>query len=563
MSTSPDIRCNSCKGYRLSDPPPISHFPNPTPEQASQIADLDANIQRMDDHIKALINQRATLSRKRNALVPAVNLPPEVLATIFEFACSRTPLDPEYNESDMATLFDKPFRSLSTSKQYYCACTTTPTLIDAVCSAWKNIEKSQLWSNTTITFDDTNSGAQAAKLRYRISQSGQRPLNLSLVEAFNDDEDGNCTVWYTHVLDVLEAYAHRLQSLDLFLSEGWKHEPAIARIAKRLPLLTCVSLRPGSGLQGMEHFNLFAHAPKLREVRLIDCCTTTVSLPLAQLEHLEVASPSSVEECLNVLRLCPRLRSYTTYINDTPRDFAPVLPPMTHTELEVLKVMDNSMPEMGIRAFLEALTLPMLCSFSLYIRAKDSHAGIPSLLPFLSCSAGKLETLCLAGQMPLEEQLWGCLQVLPQLRKLVLNNRSHKNTILTQRTLDRMNPTKYGGVDEECSRQLLAPNLATFNYHGPIELAPHALVEFLVDRWHGPPAAHTSRHDVEFQPGVGVEGRTARERLPPRVNAPLVRLRSVAFSTVARRHSGEKIQFDDADTAVLQRLQQEGMSVVF
>ncbi|KAF8196994.1 hypothetical protein BJ912DRAFT_94959 [Pholiota molesta] len=543
MSTSPGIRCNSWKGCRLSDPPPISHFPNPTPEQASQIADLDANIQRMDDHIKALINQRAALSRKRNALVPAVNLPPEVLATIFEFACSRTPLDPEYNESDMATLFDKPFRSLSTSKQYYCACTTTPTLIGAVCSAWKNIEKSQLWSNTTITFDDTNSGAQAAKLRYRISKSGQRPLNLSLVEAFNDDEDGNCTV-----------------CLDLFLSEGWKHEPAIARIAKRLPLLTCVSLRPGSGLQGMEHFSLFAHAPKLREVRLIDCCTTTVSLPLAQLEHLEVASPSSVEECLNVLRLCPRLRSYTTYINDTPRDFASVLPPMTHTKLEVLDVMDNSMPEMGIRAFLEALTLPMLCSFSLYIRAKDPHAGIPSLLPFLSRSAGKLETLCLAGQMPSEKELLGCLRMLPQLRKLVLNNKSEGNP-LTQRILDQMNPTKYDGADEEGARKCLAPNLETFYYSGSIELPPHSLIEFLTARWRSPSSTCNLGHDVEIQPSIELETRTQRGQPPPR-NVPLGRLRSVAF--VVPKYSGQpKLKFDDTDTAVLQRLQQEGMIMIF
>lgn len=438
---------------------------------------------------------------------------------------------------------------------------------------------SQLWSNTKITFNDANSNAQAAKLRYWISKSGQHPLTVSLVEDFDEDSG----IGSTAVLDVLEAYAHRLYALELFLPDVWKFKPAMDRIANCLPLLTCVALSPGYSLEGVEIFNLFAHAPKLREVRLYGCSTTTVSLPLAQLERLEMVvggSSSEVEECLNRLRLCPRLRSYMTNMSGYVLNVAPVLTPMMHTTLEVIEVIDNSMTQATIHAFLGALTLPMLRSFSLYVKAEDPFTGIPSLLPFLSRSAGKLETLCMAGQMPLEEQLWGCLQVLPHLRKLVLNNESHKNTLLTQRTLDLMNPTKYeeAGLvvgqsgrdrvrtdpDEEGTSQCLAPNLETFYYHGPIELTSHALIEFLADRWRGHSAACTSGHDVEIQPSIGLEARTARERLPPRLNVPLGRLRSVAFTRMARFNSDKPgIQFDDADTAVLQRLQQEGMSVVF
>ncbi|KAF8196996.1 hypothetical protein BJ912DRAFT_94983 [Pholiota molesta] len=565
MSTSSSNCCDWCKRHS-GNLPPISHLPNPTPEQARQIADLDANIQSTDDYIQALIKRRATLSRKRNALVPAVNLPTEVLTTIFEIACCPINSDPN-RDHRIVKVFQEPFWSISTSKQYNCGCTTTPTVIGAVCSAWRNIaiETSQLWSNIKIAFNDANSDAQATKLRYWISKSGQRPLTVSLVEE-RDEDDEDRGIWRTDVLDVLEEYAHRLQTLDMFLPEAWKLKPAImALIANRLPLLTSVTLRPGTGLQGMQNFDLFAHAPQLREVRLFDCSTATVSLPLAQLERLEVVTGgnlSMVHECLERLDLCPRLRSYTTYINGKVLNFVPVLWPMTHTKLEVIELMDRSVTQADIHAFLGESTLPMLRSFSLYIRAKDPLTGIPSLLPFLSRSAGKLETLCLAGQLPLEEQLLGCLQVLPQLRKLVLNNRSHKNTNLTQRTLDRMNPTKY---DEEGARRCLAPNLETFYYHGSIEPTPHALVEFLADRWRGPSAARTSRHDVEFPPGVGLEARAALERRRPRVNAPLTRLRSVAFITMARFNRPDKpgILFDDADTAVLQRLQQEGMSMVF
>ncbi|KAF8183676.1 hypothetical protein BJ912DRAFT_545533 [Pholiota molesta] len=476
MSFTSSICCSWCKRHS-SDPPPISHLPNPTPKQACQIADLDADIQRTDDHINALIERRATLSKKRNALVSAVNLPPEALVTIFSFVCY--PTDWEHNDYSIIGLIHESFWPISTLMQYNCGCTTTPSLIGAVCSAWRNIamETSQLWSNTKITFNNTyaSSVAQAAKLRYWISKSGQRPLTVSLVEEC-DEEDEDRGIWCTNVLDVLEKYAHRLQTLDMFLPEAWKLKPAImARIANHLPLLTSVTLRPGTDLQGMQNFNLFAHAPQLREVRLFDCSTATVSLPLAQLERLEVVAGGSfnkVHECLHRLRLCPRLRSYTTNINGKVLNFAPVLPPMTHTKLEVIELMDRSVTQADIHALLGALTLPMLRSFSLYIRAKDPLTGTPSLLPFLSRSSGKLETLCLAGQMPLEEQLLGCLQVLPQLRKLVLNNGSHKNTVLTQRTLDRMNPTKYGAANEKGARRCLAPILETFYYHGPIEPTP-------------------------------------------------------------------------------------------
>ncbi|KAF8193395.1 hypothetical protein BJ912DRAFT_1141863 [Pholiota molesta] len=554
MSTSSGIRCSWCEQHS-SDPPHISHFSNPTPKQASQISDFDASIQRTDDYIK----QRVAFGRKRNEMVPAVNLPPELLATIFEFACCP-------KESDITVAAQLRHRS------------------SAQCAQRVAMETSQLWSNVKIAFNDANSEAQAAKWRYCISKSGQRPLSasVSLMEGCNEyDEDRN-----TAILDVLEAYAHRLQTLELFPPEEWKFASAMARIANRLPLLTCLSLRRGlDSLEVLENSNLFAHAPELREVRLIDCSFMTVSLPLAQLERVMVAASlsglSNVEECLDGLRLCPRLRSYTTNISCHAFHVAPVLMPMTHTTLEVLEVKghSNSMAGTGIHAFLEALTLPMLRSFSLYIQDEDPLVGIPSLLPFLSRSAGQLETLCLGDQMPLQEQFWGCLQVLPKLRKLVLNNRFTK-TLLTQRTLDLMNPTRYedaglvmdqSGRDrdrartdtnEEGTGQCLAPNLETFYYLGPIELPPHSLVEFLADRWRGPSSTCNLGHDVEIQPSIELETRTARERPPPRLNEPLGRLRSVAF--MGQIYPNEpKIQFDGADTAVLQRLQQEGMNVVF
>ncbi|KAF8196997.1 hypothetical protein BJ912DRAFT_94991 [Pholiota molesta] len=563
MSPLSNNCCHWCK-ENDSDLPPISHLPSPTPEQARKIADLDANIQCTDDDIQALIKRRATLGRKRNALVPAVNLPPEVLAMIFEFACYPIIVS-EYGNR-MVSQFDRPFQPSSTLKQLDCECTITPTLIGAVCSAWRNIamETSQLWSNTKITFNKANSEVQAAKLRYWISKSGQRPLNLSLVQRLDDVDDEGSGVWSTAIFDILEDYAHRLQTLELVLLDAWDFNPDIAH---RLPMLTRVSLHPRSGPEGMQDFDLFVYAPKLCDVTLYDCSITTALLPWAQLERLEVTSNSDgAVDCLSSLHLCPRLRSYMTHMGRYNSDVAPAITPITHATLEVLDVMDHSMTQAGINAFLGALTLPMLRSFSLYVYAEDPLTGVPALLPFLSRSAGKLETLCLAGQMPLEEQLWECLQVLPQLRKLVLDNGSYENTVLTQRTLDRMNPTKYGAADEEGARVCLAPNLETFYYHGQIDPTPHALVEFLADRWHGPSAVRTSGgHDVDIQPSIGLEARMARERLPSSVNAPLVRrLRSVAFTTTDRCYFDEpEIQFDDADTAVLRRLQQEGMRMVF
>jgi hypothetical protein len=105
------------------------------------------------------------------------------------------------------------------------------------------------------------------------------------------------------------------------------------------------------------------------------------------------------------------------------------------------------------------------------------------------------------------------------------------------------------GPDENSNRHCVLPCLETFEFQGvAVEIAPHALVEFLLARWTGPFA----RSELEGQ---------ARRQItsePPRLSMLLAtRLRSVIIKTA------ERIDFDDTDAAAIKRLRLEGMHLDF
>jgi hypothetical protein len=105
------------------------------------------------------------------------------------------------------------------------------------------------------------------------------------------------------------------------------------------------------------------------------------------------------------------------------------------------------------------------------------------------------------------------------------------------------------GPDENSNRHCVLPCLETFEFQGvAVEIAPHALVEFLLARWTGPFA----RSELEGQAGRQITSE------PPRPSMLLAtRLRSVIIKTA------ERIHFDDTDAAAIKRLRLEGMHLDF
>lgn len=546
-------------------------FRSITPEKTDQIANVTDSPDGLctDDSIVTLFNQGVPLNRQRNAFLPSVSLPPEVLAMIFEYACYESD-----DEGPMAEID----RHWNQSRGPVNAHAVTPLFIGKVCSTWRNIAlgASQLWASVKIFVNDKHADMLAAKLSFWLSKSAQRPLTVKLIDDCCDD------VTSTAVIDILVAHAHRLHTIDLFVPIAW--EPALIRIANCVPFLTRLTLRmPDQFYPIVESVNMFANAPQLREVRLFDyLCgylSEDVSLPLAQLESLE-GKYNDVDDYLETLLLCPRLRrsvfSEPGWSAESYR-----LPQTTHIALEVLEL--NILSLRYLQELLEALTLPALHSFVLWNHSKEQYKFIPLMLPFLSCSAGTLETLYLCDMIPAEEELIVCLRALPRLRKLVLqvHYQRLKKMPLTDRVLDLTNPTKHGGLggvgrrlmehqaemenaicvgvreDESGGGLCLVPNLETFYYEGEISFTPHTLVEFLVARWRGSSSGCASSLGTEDPHIEGPGAQKADERLLPGLSAvPVVRLRSARFKT-------SEIEFEDPDAVVLQELRLEGMQLEF
>ncbi|KAF8197030.1 hypothetical protein BJ912DRAFT_95749 [Pholiota molesta] len=325
--TSTHCSCCSCVQHE-SDPPSLSHFRNITPEEANTIANIDLDVLNTHNAIVKLHAILAARKRQRNTFVPAVKLPPEVLATVFEFACCP---DKDIWAANM--------RLPSQMDRYGNECpvnagAVTPIFIGAICSAWRSIAwgAPQLWNSITLLYNDDDAEPLAEMLDYWLSKSGELPLSVTLVE---DSESCPTSV---KVINVIATYAHRLHTVDLFLPGIWR--PALLRIASCAPLLTRLTLRAsGNEHQGNPSIVLaysFAHASQLREVTLFGYCAADFVLPWAQLESLE-SEYDDIFDVIETFNLCPRLRRFSGDIGDMSWGVPPSVI-MRHTALQALEI---------------------------------------------------------------------------------------------------------------------------------------------------------------------------------------------------------------------------------
>ncbi|KAF9471256.1 hypothetical protein BDN70DRAFT_888345 [Pholiota conissans] len=115
-------------------------------------ARIDLGLGRTDKKTLTLLKKRAALCRERNTLSPAVDLPIEILETIFEFACCQHDA-PNCFDAIVDQFFD--FGLTPSKKDTRSRLTDTPMSFGSVCSAWRNAISgaARLWSNIEIYFD--------------------------------------------------------------------------------------------------------------------------------------------------------------------------------------------------------------------------------------------------------------------------------------------------------------------------------------------------------------------------------------------------------------------------
>ncbi|KAF9484557.1 hypothetical protein BDN70DRAFT_872336 [Pholiota conissans] len=527
------IPCKCWQGENHTHTTP-SHYHGISPKTAIQIAQLDSEVHKttVDQHaiVKALIEQSTGLSRRRNALLPAVNLPPEILVTIFEFACCPSDEDGRYSTIITAHFW----RSSGSSEEHnlpYRTSVPGPLYISQVCSVWRNvaIDTSQLWDSIQLEVNFKRAKKQAAVLRYWLSKSGQRPLTVGLTE-----DPAVCVDSYdmpTAVIDVLRPYVHRVETAELLMTEEW--EEALRYIGGCASLLTTLTLDRLYDSSAADCVYFFG-APRLRYISLIGYDPHDVELPDNQIETLSVENFEYEIALLTALVQFPKLCHYSLNAS------APLNPPLyslTHNTLQSLELNFDEVE--GVVANLCRLILPALYSFKIRVCIGAPLTVI--MLPFFVRTASTLRTLHLGGAQIPEDNLVKVLRVLPGLLDLSLQYL--KDQDISQHFLSLMNPKECSRIDQDRPiigaakserRRSLVPDLNTFSC-GANVVDSHALVEFLADRWND-------------------ERRGGEAHLAGRLNTSVARLRTATFT-------GSRIHLKDEDVVVLHRLRMEGMQV--
>ncbi|KJA17367.1 hypothetical protein HYPSUDRAFT_1024968 [Hypholoma sublateritium FD-334 SS-4] len=610
--------CCICFAQRNRSSSTPIYIPKSRLAKAQQIAAIDAEVLQTENAIVALVKRRASLKRKRNAFSPAVNLPPELLSLIFEFACLPRHADDDLPLDVSNSIYVPGSANLGVTIG---PGAVTPFFLGSVCMSWRNISRgtSQLWKSVIVALSSRHANAQAILLRRWLAHAGSRPLSIKVIEDdANDDEETDewgIDTTSPAVIHVLAEHAPRWHTVDIFLPAAWK--TALTRVAKNLPLLTRLTLRTAESSPSLARVTVFAGAPALREVTLVGYGVANVDLPWVQLTQLE-AECFSAFEAYETLRRCSAMRR--CLLEQRYRGVVPFTPhPFTHSMLETLELVVDS--AVGLGALLGALTLPSLRRFVLALPEDCEEPMLKWVTPLLRRSACRLERLHLVGETPKEHELVECLRLVPTLRTLLLlNPKAETGGKLTEYFLDSMNaaeenreeggthvsyaldrvrwqertgdweahfdgnadasmdPAAESGQEREQMEGPLVPNLESLIYQGPVAFNPHALVEFLLTKWYGspslPPSAPTSPSETlspclrsmsiadncdtpEYRNSYfdGDGGDYAARS--KRILQTTARLRSVIFTTPTR------IRFEGADAQIVRKLQRNGMHLQF
>ncbi|KAF9484569.1 hypothetical protein BDN70DRAFT_105713 [Pholiota conissans] len=497
-------------------------------EKAAQISEIDTEVH---NAVLALLRKCVVLNRKRNALLPAVNLPLEILATIFELACTPDGSD---ETGYFSTFLTAKFWRNATQDDRYSR--PGPLYIGRVCSVWRDIALGtpQLWNSIQLEVNRWgDEGKQAAALQYWLSNSGNRPLAVGLVEM---DEVENIYDMPTAVIDVLVPYAHRLDTATLLITKNW--EPALRRIGKRAVSLQSLVLIKPYDTDHIENIPFFSRAPKLRNIRIIRYGLAGVLLPMQLIEHLTMDSRGYTIDFVKMIRLCPNLRHFSLRVmSDIVLDSNAPAELLMHSRLQSLSLSFDEQTDLASR--LQGLTLSMLQSFELCID-DGTDKTLPKLPPFLVRSSSTLRILSLRGQYISEDDLVECLRALSELRELYFEAREiSQDFFLFMSPKDHSMVDLKHALDKDDGRRIVAPNLITFNCFIKNVAHPHSLISFLENRW----------DDQQW-----LREASDAEKPSRNPNTLVEKLRSATFK-------GFRVHLEDEDDAVLRRLRREGMYV--
>ncbi|KAL0570083.1 hypothetical protein V5O48_011877 [Marasmius crinis-equi] len=257
-----------------------------------EIAEHQTEINKLKTTIYALEHKRnrlkRTAERYKALLAPIHAVPPEILATIFEFVC----------ECNLVSRSKLP----------------AAVRLSVVCGRWRDIVCStpRLWSDVSIDFRSwTKDFHVLNELTERlVKKSGNCPLRLTLILPSDDFDGDQAERQGVHsALRCLVEHCERWESVALRLAPSHFPSSIFGSICGRLPLLTSLSLYRADGdpTNWSSTFNYFDNCPSLRSLRIhpqLFSDEQQASLPWSQLKSLRILAAFN-DEAFSMLSLCP------------------------------------------------------------------------------------------------------------------------------------------------------------------------------------------------------------------------------------------------------------------
>ena len=366
----------------------------------SDLSKLDVELDRVQEVVKQLSRRRDEISehitKHKAFLSPVRGIPDEVLAEIF--ICCLPQFEREGKRSSS-------FRRLQ-----------APLLLAQICSRWRAIALStqKLWSFIHIDYGPLTAESDVAQMSLWLERSGTHLLSLVLRERIDPSN-------YTHedralILDTILSSSRRWQDVEICaLRETVDY---LSPIRNALPALQSVALRMNNtNFQQPCICDAFEIAPALRTVDLgVDVLPTTFKFPWIHLtdfaSHDTMFTPP---ECLEILRLCPRLIScWFGILYDHPIE--PTTPPLQHFHLINFRLP----PESHLGSFFDCLTLPALGAVCLDQAQTSVTQGWPGpqFLNLLRRSSCTLHKFTWALDSVKIENILPCLEIMPDLKEL-------------------------------------------------------------------------------------------------------------------------------------------------
>jgi len=288
----------------------------------------------------------------------------------------------------------------------------SPLLLCRVCSPWRDVAIGTplLWASLSISSQGWNVWKLCLETWLQRSANASLSLDISFPTYINPIAD-------RHILQVIFSTAERWRHLRLKMSDV---------------LLTSMLSSPLPNLHSLEiscDFSLLnlnvdaSKAPNLRNISLLtgSIYPHLLQLPWDHLTHLSSKCWLNTTQHISLLRLCPRLESYSMHI--VPTHTFPESEPLTHHHLSNLQVVAHISIIMG--PVLSRLRLPSLSGLEFIVPRESPACGLSCwpkshVLALIERSSCPLERICVRGLNMASESLEDAQKSIPSLRSLEL-----------------------------------------------------------------------------------------------------------------------------------------------